>query len=117
MARARALGPLGPLDFKCSQHSPTTRPSVESTAVKAFLLSDRVSLSSAEARLEGIKGDSPHLTGPEGCAVLRIVLATVPRICRFCEHFPDGFDLHPLPLARTPLCHIQVLLFSLFSLR
>ena len=37
-----ALGPLGPLGFKCSQHSPTTRPSVERTAEKAFLLSDRV---------------------------------------------------------------------------
>ena len=35
-------GPLGPLGFKCSQHSPTTRPSVERTAEKAFLLSDRV---------------------------------------------------------------------------
>ena len=37
---------------------PTTRPSVERTAEKAFLLSDRVSLSSAEAREEGIKGGS-----------------------------------------------------------
>ena len=37
---------------------PTTRPSVERTAEKAFLLSDRVSLFSAEAREEGIKGGS-----------------------------------------------------------
>ena len=37
---------------------PTTRPSVERTAEKAFLLSDRVSLSSAEAREEGIQGGS-----------------------------------------------------------
>ena len=50
--------PLGSLGFKCSQHSPTTRPSVERTAEKAFLLSDRVSLSSAEAREEGIQGGS-----------------------------------------------------------
>ena len=50
--------PLGPLGFNFSQHSPTTRPSVERTAEKAFLLSDRVSLSSAEAREEGIQGGS-----------------------------------------------------------
>ena len=35
---------------------PTTRRSVEGTAEKAFLLSDRASLSSAEAREEGIQG-------------------------------------------------------------
>ena len=51
-------GPLGPLGFNFSQHMPTTRPSVERTAEKAFLLSDRVSLSSAEAREEGIQGGS-----------------------------------------------------------
>ena len=34
--------PLGPLRFKCSQHSPTTRPSIERTADEAFLLSGRV---------------------------------------------------------------------------
>ena len=50
--------PLGPLGFKCSQHMPTTRPSVERTAKKACLLLDRVSLSSAEAREEGIQGGS-----------------------------------------------------------
>ena len=33
---------LGPVGCKCSQHSPTTRPSVERTAEKAYLLSDRV---------------------------------------------------------------------------
>ena len=37
---------------------PTTRPSVERTAEKACLLSDRVSLSSAKAREEGIQGGS-----------------------------------------------------------
>jgi hypothetical protein len=50
--------PLGPLGFNFSQHMPTTRPSVERTAEKACLLSDRVSLSSAEAREEGIQGGS-----------------------------------------------------------
>ena len=44
--------PSGPSGFECSQHSPTIRPSVERTAEKAFLLSDRVKLSSAEARVE-----------------------------------------------------------------
>ena len=34
--------PLGPLGFNFSQHGPTTRPSVERTAEKAFMLSDRV---------------------------------------------------------------------------
>ena len=38
----------------------TTHPSVQRTAGKAFLLSDRVLLSSAEAREEGIQG------GPRG---------------------------------------------------
>jgi hypothetical protein len=35
-----------------------TRPSVERTAEKALVLSDRVELSSAEARVEEIKGGS-----------------------------------------------------------
>jgi len=39
---------------------------------------------------------APHLAHPEGCAALRIVLVTVPRVSRSCEHFPDGFDLHLL---------------------
>jgi len=41
--------PLGPLGFKCSQHSPTTLPSVERTAEKAYSLSDRVQLSSGSS--------------------------------------------------------------------
>ena len=38
---------------------------------------------------------APHLAHPEGCAALhlRIVLVTVHRVSRSCEHFPDGFDL------------------------
>jgi hypothetical protein len=39
-----SFGPLGPLGFNFFQHMPTTRPSVERTAEKAFLPSDRVSL-------------------------------------------------------------------------
>ena len=39
---------------------------------------------------------APHLAHPEGCAALRIVLVTVPRVSRSCEHFPDGFDLYLL---------------------
>ena len=34
--------PLGPLGFNLAQHSPTTRPSVQRTADKAFMLSDCV---------------------------------------------------------------------------
>ena len=59
----RSVGPLGPLGFNFSQHMPTTRPYVERTAEKAFLLSDRVSLSSAEAREEGIQGGSLRVFG------------------------------------------------------
>ena len=40
---------------------------------------------------------APHLAHPKGCAVPRIVLATVPRVSRSCEHFPDGFDLNLPP--------------------
>ena len=39
---------------------------------------------------------TPHLAPPEGCAALRIVLVTVPRASRSCEHFSDGFDFHLL---------------------
>ena len=38
----------------------------------------------------------PHRAHPEGCAVLRSVLVTVPRVSRSCEHVPDEFDLHLL---------------------
>ena len=44
--------PLGHLGFNFSQHGSTTRPSVERTAEKAFMLSDRVQLSSAETRVK-----------------------------------------------------------------
>ena len=44
---------------------------------------------------------APHLAYPAGCAALRIVLVTVPRVSRSCEHFPDGFDLHLLRLLPT----------------
>ena len=44
---------------------------------------------------------APHRAHPEGCAALRIVLVTVPRVSRSCEYFPDGFDLHLPLLPRT----------------
>ena len=44
---------------------------------------------------------APHLAHPEGCAALRIVLVTVPRVSRSCENFPDGFDLHLLQHKQT----------------
>ena len=37
-----------------------------------------------------------HLAHKNECAALRIVLVTVPRVSRSCEHFPDGLDLHLL---------------------
>ena len=37
---------------------------------------------------------APHLAHPERCAALRIVLVTVPRVSRSCEHHPDGFNRH-----------------------
>ena len=49
---------LGPLGNNFSQHSPTTHPSVNRIAGQAFLLLDRVWLSSAEARVEGMKRGS-----------------------------------------------------------
>ena len=39
---------------------------------------------------------APHLAHPEGCAALRIVLVTVPRVSRACGHFPG--------VATTGLC-------------
>ena len=47
---------------------------------------------------------APHLAHPEGCAALRVVLVTVPRVSRSCEHFPDGFDPHLLHPSRTLSC-------------
>jgi len=60
---------LGPSGYNFSQQSPTTRPSVERAADKAFLLSDRVELSSAEARVKEIKGGS--VSRPSRLATLR----------------------------------------------
>ena len=39
---------------------------------------------------------APHLAYPKGCAALHIVIDTVPRVSRSCEHFSNGFDLHLL---------------------
>ena len=50
---------------------------------------------------------APHLAHPEGCAALRIVLVTVPRVSRSCEQFLDGFDLHLLYLEQTFRVHLE----------
>ena len=52
--------------------------------------------------------EQPAPAHPEGCAALRIVLFTVPRVSRSCEHFPDGFDLHLLRLATTVVLNDSV---------
>ena len=39
---------------------------------------------------------APHLAHPERCAALSIVLVTVPRLSRSCQHFSDGFHLRLL---------------------
>ena len=36
--------------------------------------------------IAGQAAPAPHLAHPEGCAALRIVLVTVPRVSRSCEH-------------------------------
>ena len=36
--------------------------------------------------------EQPAPAHPEGRAALRIVLVTVPRASRSCEHFPDGLE-------------------------
>ena len=46
---------------------------------------------------------APHLAHPDGCAAPRILLVTLPRVSRSCEHFPDGFDLHLLQPVRDIL--------------
>jgi hypothetical protein len=52
-----------------------------------------------EARQE-VDAQALHLAHPEGCAALRIVLGTVPRVSHSCEHCPDGFDFHLLHTCR-----------------
>ena len=60
---------------------------------------------------------APHLAHPEGRAALRIVLVTVPRVSRSCEHFLDGFDLHllrPPPTAHCTRVGVKGLGFGVF---
>ena len=42
---------------------------------------------------------APHRAHSEGCAALRIVLVTAPRVSRSCENFSNGFDLRLLHLS------------------
>ena len=44
---------------------------------------------------------APQLAHPEGCAALRIVQVTVPRVSHSCEQFWDEFDLHLLQFLHT----------------
>ena len=44
---------------------------------------------------------APQLAHQEGCAALRIVQVTVPRVRRSCEQFWDEFDLHLLHFLHT----------------
>jgi len=62
----------------------------------------RFRLWSSGGRVSKQPAPAPHLAHPEGCAALRIVLVTVPRVARSCEHFPDGFELHLLPRQAHP---------------
>ena len=50
---------------------------------------------------------APHLQHPAGCAALRVVLVTVPRVSRSCEHFPDGFDLHLLEMSERDTVYTE----------
>ena len=34
---------------------------------------------------------APHLSHPQGCAALRIVLVTVLRVSHYCEIFPERY--------------------------
>ena len=47
----------------------------------------------------GQPAPAPHHVHPEGCAAQRIVLVTVPRVSRACEHFSDGFDFRLLRMS------------------
>ena len=53
---------------------------------------------------------APRFAHPEGCAALRIVLGTVPRVGRSGEHLPDGFDRH-LVLSSLHI-HVWCLVFG-----
>ena len=35
---------------------------------------------------------APHFAHSGGCAALRIVLGTVPRVSRSRQHFPNGYE-------------------------
>jgi hypothetical protein len=55
---------------------------------------------------------APHLAHLKGCAALRIVLVTVPRVSRSCERFPDGFDLHLLQRVVYLVPLVQIVKFG-----
>ena len=59
-------------------------------------ISSQLKMSTDWYFLAGQPAPATHLAHPEGCAALRIVLVTVPRVSRSFEIFPDGFDPHLL---------------------
>ena len=61
------------------------RESVRATSWVPCLLARAIGTFFAEQQ-----APAPHLTHPEGCFALRIVLATVPRVSSSCEHFRMG---------------------------
>ena len=60
---------------------------------------------------------STHLAHPGGCAALRIVLVTVPRVSRSYGHFPDEFNLHLLQLSAYTLSNLCTFSQNLGDLR
>ena len=60
---------------------------------------------SSRQRLVMQPAPAPRLAPSEGYAALRIVLVTVPRVSRSCEHSPDGFDLHLYAIPATLVVH------------
>ena len=51
---------------------------------------------------------APHFAHSEGCAAIRIMLVTVLRVSRSCEHFPDGFYLHLLRPTEEAACRVRM---------
>ena len=53
-----------------------------------------------------------HLAHPEGCAARRILLVTVPRVSRSCQHSPSGLDLHLLQSGGAERGHVHAAMRS-----
>ena len=73
------IRPVGSLGLKCSQHSQTTRPSVERTAEKAYWLSDRVARAEFQPGEEVVSHFSFRFTPP---------WVKITRSALFCQTVP-----------------------------